>query len=153
MLRKSLSSFLFCILFINCLGAIVDKGGSFNMVSLNPSATIIRSENYKELGEAEGESSTFYLLGLFPVTNSLNLDYALSQAAQKYPDGGSIVNLRIWLETHYYFPVGKVLVLKVKGNVIDIRETQPLLEPTKGKQGLLENQTKDKKGGIKVGGN
>lgn len=150
MLRKNLSVFFFSLSLWNCMGGVVDKGGNFRDASLYPSATILRADGYKVLGEAEGESSAFYLLGLIPVTSPINIDYALSQAVQVYPEGGSMVNMRLWTETHYFFPVGKVLVLKVKGDVIDIKESQPMFESSKPKIGGIPE--KQPTGGISVGG-
>lgn len=135
MLRKN-SKLLVLLFTLNCLGgALADKGGAIINMGHSPSATVIRSEDYKTLGESEGESSAYYLLGLIPVTPPLNIDYAMSQAVQKIPNGSSMVNVRTWIESHYYFPVGKVLVLKVKGQVVDLKQTLPLFEDSKSKKG------------------
>jgi hypothetical protein len=79
------------------------------------------------LGSAEGESSTFFYLGLFPLTNPLNIEYAMSQAVQKIPGGDTLVNVKIWHETHYFFPLGTVSVVKVEGDVISVKEIDPPL--------------------------
>lgn len=140
MLRKNSKFIFFLFLLNNCLGgALGDRGGAIINLNHSPSATIIRSEDYKTLGESEGETSSFYLLGLIPVTPVLNIDYAMSQAVQKIPNGSSMVNVRTWIESHYYFPVGKVLVLKVKGEVIDLKQTLPLFEEAKSKKENKKN--------------
>lgn len=140
MLRKN-SRLIFLLFALNhCLGgALADKGGAIINMNHSPSATIIRSEDYKTLGESEGESSTYYLLGLIPVTPPLNIDYAMSQAVQKIPNGSSMVNVRTWIESHYYFPVGKVLVLKVKGDIVDLKQNLPLFEDPKSKKDVKKN--------------
>ncbi len=129
-------------------GGIVEKGGSTDHVMLLPSATMIRGAPYEILcydasrradGEGEessappvravpleeyeggceevGESSTFFLFNLFPVTPRLDMEYAMAVAIQKL-EGDSMVNIRAWHETHYYSLLGRVSVLKVKGDVI-----------------------------------
>jgi hypothetical protein len=103
-----------------CAGAITDKGGHSRVVRMTPSATIIRSTGYKKLADSDGESSTLFLLGLFPVTNPLDIEYAMSQAVQKVPGGQSLVNVVYWHENHYYFPIGLVSVLKVEGTVVSL---------------------------------
>jgi len=96
----------------------MEKGGNVRQIGLVPSATIIQSTDYKILGRAEGESSTFFLLGLFPVTRPLSINYALNQAVEKVKGGNSMVNISIWHETHFYFPLGRVSVVKVEGDVV-----------------------------------
>ncbi|WP_232421009.1 hypothetical protein AB3N61_17665 [Leptospira sp. WS58.C1] len=93
-------------------------GGRVTNTQLIDSATIIRSKDYMELGISSGESSVFFLFGLIPITNPLNMDYALSEAVQKIPGGKSLIKVKYWQETHLFFPVGTVSVLKVKGTVI-----------------------------------
>ena len=58
------------------------------------------------------------------MTNPLNIEYAMSQAVQKIPGGDTIINISIWHETHYYFPLGTVSVVKVEGDVISLKEPQ-----------------------------
>ncbi len=109
---------------LGCAGAGAEKGGHTRVVRMAPSATILRSSEYEVLGEAEGEASTLFLLGFFPVTKPLNPEYALSQAVQKYEGGQSMVNLIYWHETHYYFPLGVVSVWKVQGKVISLQRKE-----------------------------
>ncbi|PJD99915.1 MAG: hypothetical protein CK427_15135 [Leptospira sp.] len=103
----------FCILTISCVG-----DGKVRDISIQPEATRILSSNYEILGSSIGESSTFYILGFIPITTEISMDYALSQAVQKIPNGQTMVDLKVWHETRYFFPLGTVSVLKVRGNVI-----------------------------------
>ncbi|TGK08898.1 hypothetical protein EHO60_12750 [Leptospira fletcheri] len=95
-----------------------EVGGRVREIQLMDSATIVRSTDYDELGISTGESSAFFLFGLIPVTNPINMDYALSEAVRKIPGGKSLVKVRYWHETHLFFPVGTVSILKVKGMVV-----------------------------------
>jgi hypothetical protein len=120
-------------LFMNCMGGITDKGGRVRNTGLISEATLIRKDKLNILGSAEGESSTFFYLGLFPLTNPLNIEYAMSQAVQKVPGGDTLVNVKIWHETHYFFPLGTVSVVKVEGDVISVKEIDsPLGDPKVG---------------------
>jgi hypothetical protein len=121
LLLKKLSSLLFIFLSLNCLTALTGSNRTMGLNNHVPNATIIRSEDYKILGTAEGETSTFFILGLYPLTNPPNIDYALSQAVQKIPGGDSMVNISIWQETHNIFPLGTVSVLKVKGDIVSFK--------------------------------
>jgi hypothetical protein len=112
------------VIFSNCLGGIAEKGGKVRNVSLAPSATLLNKDSFNIIAKSEGESSTFFYLGLIPMTNPLNIEYAMSQAVQKIPGGDTIINLSIWHETHYYFPLGTVSVVKVEGDVISLKEAQ-----------------------------
>ncbi|PJZ48702.1 hypothetical protein [Leptospira saintgironsiae] len=124
------SIILFCFLIFtmySCSGSFnrADVGGRVTSTQLIDSATIIRSKDYMELGVSSGESSVFFLFGLIPVTNPLNMDYALSEAVQKVPGGKSLIKVKYWQETHLFFPVGTISVLKVKGTVIGSPSTTP----------------------------
>lgn len=108
---------------VSCAGhwTLVERGGHSRIVRMAPQATIIRSSEYRVLGESEGESSTLFLLGFMPVTKPLNMEYAISQAIQKFPEGQSMVDMVYWHETHYYYPLAIVSVLKVHGTVVSLR--------------------------------
>lgn len=142
-----------------------EPGGRVRSPGIYDSATIIRSSAYDILEEAEGESSTFFVFGLFPVTNPISMDYALSQAVQKVPGGRSLVNIKVWHETHVMFPLGTVSVLKVKGKVIGNREEAERLKleqavkdsssdpSAKNESGKTEPSSENRNsGGISVGG-
>lgn len=115
---------LFLVSCFNCAGAVVEKGGHVRNVHLTPQATIVRSSNYKILESSNGESSTLFLFGLFPVTERLDIEYAMSQAVQKIPGGQSLIDVEFWHETHAFFPLGTVSVLKVEGMVISFETEQ-----------------------------
>lgn len=104
-----------------CLGGITDRGGHVRQVSYMSQVTNLNIDKPKVLGKAEGESSTFFYLGLIPATNPLSIEYAMSQAVQKIPGGDTLINVVVWHETHYYFPLGTVSVVKVEGDVVSLR--------------------------------
>lgn len=147
------------------MGATLFKpGGRVRSPALYDSATIIRTSEYDILEkESEGESSTFFIFGLIPITNPISIDYALSQAVQKVPGGRSLINIKVWHETHVMFPLGTVSVLKVKGSVIGNKEEaerEKLRLELQKKDAAAPPTPKDQKqnptlesGGISVGGN
>ncbi|AXR69998.1 hypothetical protein [Leptospira mayottensis] len=150
----------------NCMGATLFKpGGRVRAPALYDSATIIRTSEYDILEkESEGESSTFFIFGIIPITNPISIDYALSQAVQKVPGGRSLINIKVWHETHVMFPLGTVSVLKIKGSVIGNKEEAEKerlrLELQKKEFSTDATPSKDEKpnptlesGGISVGGN
>lgn len=110
---------------LNCLGGISDRGGNVRQTSIIPHATNLTVDTPRILGRAEGESSTFFYLGLFPFSNPLSIEYAMSQAIQKIPGGDTMINIVVWHETHYYFPLGTVSVVKVEGDVVSLRAPNP----------------------------
>ncbi len=116
--RKNLVNLLPIFFLLSCGFNLISINKTYRDVSILNEARIIREVNYQILEKAEGEHSQFYFLYLFPVTPHLNMEYALSQAVQKVENGESIINLKIWHETHNYFPLGKVSVVKVYGDVI-----------------------------------
>ncbi|WP_016760150.1 hypothetical protein [Leptospira weilii] len=150
--------------FGNCMGATLFKpGGRVRSPALYDSATIIRTSEYDILEESEGESSTFFLFGMIPITNPISIDYALSQAVQKVPGGKSLINIKVWHETHVMFPLGTVSVLKIKGSVIgnkeEAKKERLRLESEKKESSADPTPSKDEKrnpnsssGGISVGG-
>lgn len=132
MLKKLVNIFILSLL-LNCI-MVVSYPTNLNRRADNqhitPSATLIRSEGYKILQRETGETSTFFLFGLIPLTNPHNMDYAMSQAVQKVEGGDSMVNMTFWHETHYFYPLGTVSVTKVSGDVVSLKtDTQaPLFE-------------------------
>ena len=150
---KNLANLILPFLFLNCIMAVSYPAGANKRednIHITPSATIIRSEGYKILGTETGETSTFFLFGLIPVTNPVNIEFALSQAVQKVEGGESMVNMKIWNEIHYFYPLGTVSVTKVRGDIVSLKsdQTTPLFEePSKNTKVNSSN-----KGGIKVGG-
>lgn len=84
---------------------------------LGPPIRFVSPQDYQGGCEQEGEHSVFFLLNLFPVTPPLNPEYAISTAVQRL-EGDTMVKIRIWHEVHYYSLLGRVSVLKVRGDVI-----------------------------------
>jgi hypothetical protein len=146
---KKLVNILIPFLFLNCFMVIsypTNLNRRADNIHITPSATIIRSEGYKILGTETGETSTFFLFGLIPMTNPLNMEYALSQAVQKVEGGDSMVNMTVWHETHYFYPLGTVSVTKVRGDIVSLKTDSqaPLFEepnknkPLPGKKGAAK---------------
>jgi hypothetical protein len=117
---KTIVSLALCLLFFNCITG--DKSGNTEAIQVTSQATLLYSQNYTVLGEVEGESSCFYFLGMIPMTNPINMDYAMSSAVSKIEGAQSIVDLRVWNEIHIYFPLGRVSVVKVRGKAIRFGE-------------------------------
>jgi len=126
--RKSAVNILILFL-LNCAANFFGQNGLSRDIGFLPEATMGRGAEYVAIGNSTGESSTFFLFGIFPISDALNIEYALSEAVQKIPGGQSIVNVRIWHETHFYFPIGRVSVVKVEGDVI--KYVQPAELPKK----------------------
>lgn len=118
---------------MGCITALGGGNTSLGQNQIIPSATIIRDEGYKVLGESSAETSTFFFLGLFPVTNPLNIEYAMSQAVQKIPGGDSMVEVYVWKETQNVFPLGSISVLKVKGTVVSFKKDEQAADENKTK--------------------
>ena len=133
----------FMFVCVGCAGGGLEKGGHVRHIGLIPSATLIYSQDYKVIGRAEGESSTLLFLGILPLTKHLDIEYALSQAVQKVQGGQSMANIQVWHETHYYFPIGAVSVVKVEGDVISFTQIETP---------IFQTPTPETGGGIKVGG-
>lgn len=119
------NSVLLLLFLSSCLaGNNLNKGGHSRQIGIIPEATLARSSSYEILGRSEGESSTFMFLGIFPATRPLSIEYAMNQAVSKIPGGNSMINITIWHETHYYFLLGRVSVVKVEGDVIALSSRQ-----------------------------
>jgi hypothetical protein len=97
----------------NCIGMKVR-----NEIALFDSATIVRSENYVVLGKGTGQDSAFFILGMFPVTKEPNVELAMSQALEKFPEGRTLINIQIIREDRPYFPLGLVATVIVTADVV-----------------------------------
>lgn len=71
---------------------------------------------YEVIGEAEGVSSSFTLLWIFPVTPRISFTEAVSDALRSR-GGDNMIEITSWRERNIYL-VGTVNVLHVKGKVI-----------------------------------
>lgn len=104
-----------------------------NEIVLFDSATLVRNDNYVVLGKGTGEDSTFFLLGMFPVTKAPNVELAMSQALEKFPEGRTLINIQIIREDRPYFPLGLVSVVIVNADVVG--EAKEVITETKPKEG------------------
>lgn len=95
----------------------LEEEGTESFENAAPPIKLISPENYNGSCAMEGESSTFFLFNFIPATPPINPHYAISQAVQKV-EGDTMINMRIWHETHYYSIMGRVSVFKVRGDVI-----------------------------------
>ncbi len=75
------------------------------------------SSTYRGGCEEEGESSVFFLFNIIPVTPPLSPEYAIGVPVQKL-EGDTMIHIRYWHETHYYSILGRVSVLRVRGDII-----------------------------------
>jgi hypothetical protein len=123
-LKKLVKSFLLIVFFTNCATNLLTQNGYSRDILFTPEATLFKDAEYEFLKRETGESSQFYLFYLFPVTPHLDAEYAMSMAVQKVEGGESMMNILIWHETHYNFPLGKVSVLKVEGDVIKFKKKE-----------------------------
>jgi hypothetical protein len=106
------------ILMTNCLGMKVRRE-----IALYDSATLVRSENYVVFGKGTGEDSAFFMLGMFPVTKAPNVELAMSQALEKFPEGRTLINIQIIREDRPYFPLGLVTAVIVTADVVGEAKT------------------------------
>lgn len=84
---------------------------------LEPPVTYKPSREYRGGCEQTGESSVFFLFNMWPVTPPLDPEYAVGTAVQRL-EGDTMINIHYWHETHYYSLLGRVAVMKVRGDVI-----------------------------------
>ena len=85
-------------------------------VGLEPQARIIENTKYRILGDSEGQSSSFNLLWIIPVTPRIDYDRAVNEAIGNLR-GDNLIEVQTWLERQYWI-VGMVEILHVKGKVI-----------------------------------
>lgn len=90
--------------------------GRVHPLAIEPGAKVMRSSAYQVLGEAEGASSSFTLLGIFPVTSPLDPERAVDQAIRSL-GGDNLIEVVYYSETKVYI-VGVVNVVRVTGKVI-----------------------------------
>ncbi|MDZ4726036.1 MAG: hypothetical protein SH817_07760 [Leptospira sp.] len=97
----------------NCIGMKLRSE-----LHLFDSATIVQSDNYVVLGKGVGQDSAFFLFGMIPVTKEPNVELAMSQALEKFPDGRTLINIQIAREDRPYFPLGLVTSVIVYADVV-----------------------------------
>ena len=87
---------------------------------IEPFARPIENDNFEVIEISEAQSSSFHLLGLFPVTIPADYDTAIEEAINN-KGGDNLIDVRYWHEKQYWL-VGTVDILHVKGKVIQYRE-------------------------------
>lgn len=85
--------------------------------TLGPPIRFEAAREYHGGCEQTGESSVFYLFNMWPVTPPLDPEYAVGTAVQRL-EGDTMINIRYWHEMHYYTVLGRVAVMKVRGDVV-----------------------------------
>ncbi|TFH39212.1 MAG: hypothetical protein E4G96_09380 [Chrysiogenales bacterium] len=91
---------------------------------LEPNSKVMPAGEYRVLGEAEGESSSFNLLWVFPVTPRISYESAVNDAIARL-GGDNLIDVRTWIERQIWF-VGMVEILRVRGKVIVYGDSIPL---------------------------
>ncbi|MCR9144655.1 MAG: hypothetical protein NXI24_20625 [bacterium] len=84
---------------------------------LGPAVEYRPAREYRGGCEQTGESSVFFLFNMWPATPPLDPEYAVGTAVQRL-EGDTMINIHYWHETHYYSLLGRVAVMKVRGDVI-----------------------------------
>ena len=84
-----------------------------------PSYHPMEDRAYDDAGWSTGETSSFHLLWVFPVTPDLSLDRAVQEAIHA-KGGDNMTDIRWWYATQHWI-VGTVCVVHVKGRVIRYR--------------------------------
>lgn len=101
-------------LLCGCLAKYSRPGG------VRPSYLAMRDGAYDIQGEVSGESSSFNLLWLIPVTPEISFDAAMQDAIRS-KGGDNLIDVR-WEWEQQHWIVGTVTVLTVRGKVISYRE-------------------------------
>jgi hypothetical protein len=83
---------------------------------IEPQAKSIDNKKYEILGEAEGQSSSFSLLWIIPVTPRIDYDKAVNQAVESRK-GDNLIEVRTWKERQVWI-LGFIEILYVRGKVI-----------------------------------
>ena len=83
---------------------------------IEPQAKNFDNKKYAILGEAEGQSSSFNLLWVIPVTPRINYDTAVNQAIESRK-GDNLIEVRTWKERQVWI-LGFIEILYVRGKVI-----------------------------------
>ena len=90
--------------------------GRVHPLAIEPAAKVMGSSGYQVLGEAEGVSSSFTLLGIFPVTRKVDPERAVDQAIRSL-GGDNLIEAVYYSEIKVYI-IGVVDIVHVKGKVI-----------------------------------
>ena len=101
---------LLVVSFCGCLSSRIYPDG------IEPSASMLKDQPYKILGEAQGQASSFALFWFITVTPRADIDRAVSEAVSE-KGGDELIDVRWWIERKIYI-VGAVTIIHVKGKVI-----------------------------------
>ncbi len=106
------------LIFIILISALASACLHFNtrVTGIEPQAKIFTAKKYAILGEAEGQSSSFNLLWVIPVTPRISYENAVDQAIRS-KRGDNLIEVRTWKERQVWI-LGFVEILYVKGKVI-----------------------------------
>jgi hypothetical protein len=85
-------------------------------LGVQPSAMEMRSAQYEILGNAQGESSSFRLFWIAPVTQALSIDEAVTEAIRS-KGGDNLIEMCMSHQRDVYI-VGTVEGIRVTGKVI-----------------------------------
>jgi len=111
-LRRS-AVIAFCVAISLSCGCLY---GRVHPLAIEPSAKAMITPGYEVLGEAEGASSSFTLLGIFAVTPRLDPGRAVDNAIRSL-GGDNLIEAVYYRERKVYI-VGVVDIVRVKGKVI-----------------------------------
>ncbi|MCX7679169.1 MAG: hypothetical protein N2316_08105 [Spirochaetes bacterium] len=103
-------SLICAIMWISCLTLRIKPCG------ILPNVLPIEEKEYEMLGTVEGESSSFYLLWVIPVTLPHRLDEAMKFAIQE-KGADNLINVRWYLERQVWI-VGTVYTIHAEGDAI-----------------------------------
>ncbi|MBU1078774.1 MAG: hypothetical protein KKH98_15865 [Spirochaetes bacterium] len=107
--NKSFIIFLLGFVLSGCTIHSYNKG-------LTAEAEPIANREYEVIDTAEGSSSSFRLLWLFPVTTPADYNAAIRQAVNQ-EGGDNLIDVQYWYERQHWI-IGTVDILYVKGKVI-----------------------------------
>ena len=111
-MRKSLL-YMSIVLFISITSCLSIQN---TVIDVKPFEKPMKGKNYKILGEAKGQSSSFSLLWFIPVTPRHTRKEAIEDAISE-KGGDNLIEVRVWRERQIWL-LGRVDVLYVKGKVI-----------------------------------
>lgn len=116
-LIPAVGALLAALALTGCLSARTSVSG------LSPSAYELQGKRYQELGPAEGQSTSFNLFWILPVTPRVSYQAALENAIAKQK-GDNLINVRVWKRREYWV-VGTLDYLYVEGTVIKYDDGAP----------------------------
>lgn len=127
-LRALPACFVLGVLSFACISLSTRSGG------IEPSFLPMEGKKYEVAGKASGESSSFYLLWMIPVTSPHRLEEALKSAMQE-KGADNLIDIRWHLEKQVWI-LGTVYVIHAEGTAVRltddaIEENLPKRNPKK----------------------